>query len=382
MSNTKYTNEFKLEVISYYLDNHTVKETLSRYSISESTLFAWKRKYDANCLGVINTTKYRTINRMESHIEKMQRILDAQKLLQCTSASSTAEKVKAIDALSEQFPIRVLCEAVGIPRGTYYNRKRSENKKTLYEKNDEYLGPIIKQLYDSYEYSLGKKPIKYLLEKQGIFTSEHRISRLMKEMRLTVNKPLNLQNYKSPIHRSKYPNHINNNYTALKPNTVWASDITYIKVESEYKFICVIIDIFSRKVISHQVSDTIDSTLTLKTFECAYNKRGKPNNMVFHSDQGVQYTSYVFRSYLKEHNITQSFSTPGSPTENAVCESFFARLKYESLYQKMFTTVAEVESELNKYIDCYNNRRPHRKLNFKTPTEIERDYYKSHGTTK
>lgn len=115
MSNTKYTNEFKFEVITYYLDNHTVKETISHYNISESTLFTWKRKYDANCLEATNLQKFRTINRMESHIEKMQKILDAQKLLQCTSASSTSEKVKAIDALSEQFPIRVLCETAGLP---------------------------------------------------------------------------------------------------------------------------------------------------------------------------------------------------------------------------------------------------------------------------
>ena len=89
MSNTKYSNEFKLEVITYYLDNHTIQETISKYKISESSIFAWKRKYDANCLGATNAKKYRTINRMESHLEKMQKILDAQKMLQCTSASST-----------------------------------------------------------------------------------------------------------------------------------------------------------------------------------------------------------------------------------------------------------------------------------------------------
>ena len=380
MSNTKYTNEFKLEVITYYLDNHTVKETLSHYSISESALFAWKRKYDANCLGATNTQKFITINRMESHIEKMQKILDAQKILQCTSASSTAEKVKAIDALSEQFPIRVLCEAAGLPRGTYYHRKRAENKTTVYEKNDAYLKPIIKQIFDSYEYSLGKKPIKHLLEKQGIFASEHRISRLMKEMNLEVTKPLKLEEHKKPIKRSYFTNHIKNNYSATKPNAVWASDITYMKANQEYKYICVIIDMFSRKVLSYRISDTIDSILTFNTFVSAYENRGQPKELIFHSDQGSQYTSFVFRSYLKDHNITQSFSTPGSPTENAVCESFFYRLKYEALYQKLFTTAPEVEAELGKYIDYYNNRRPHRKLDFKTPQEIENDYYNNQST--
>ena len=101
---------------------------------------------------------------------------------------------------------------------------------------------------------------------------------------------------------------------------------------------------------------------------------------MFHSDQGVQYTAYAFRQRSNEIGVKLSFSTPGNPYDNAVCESFSYRLKYEALYQKLFTTAPEVEAELGKYIDYYYNRRPHRKLDFKTPQEIENDYYNNQST--
>ena len=130
-------------------------------------------------------------------------------------------------------------------------------------------------------------------------------------------------------------------------------------------------------VLSHTVSDCIDTMLTLKTFSKAFQWRGQPQSLMFHSDQGVQYTCHAFRELLKECSVTQSFATPGMPTENAVCEAFFSRMKYEALYRQTYSSIKEIDEEVKEYIDYYNNRRPHRRLNFKSPADVEAAYYES-----
>ena len=86
---------------------------------------------------------------------------------------------------------------------------------------------------------------------------------------------------------------------------------------------------------------------------------------------------YLDHHTVKECSVTQSFATPGTPTENAVCEAFFSRMKYEALYRQTYSSIEEIDEEVSKYIDYYNNRRPHRRLNFKSPSEIEAAYYAS-----
>lgn len=130
-------------------------------------------------------------------------------------------------------------------------------------------------------------------------------------------------------------------------------------------------------LISYAVSDRIDTMLTIETFSKAFQWRGEPKSLMFHSDQGVQYTCHAFREFLKECSVTQSFATPGTPTENAVCEAFFSRMKYEALYRQTYSSIKEIDEEVKKYIDYYNNRRPHRRLNFKSPDDVEAAYYES-----
>jgi len=120
----------------------------------------------------------------------------------------------------------------------------------------------------------------------------------------------------------------------------------------------------------------MDTTLTLKTLDAAFIKRGKPKELMFHSDQGVQYSSYVFRKYMKSLKVKQSFSTPGNPYDNSVCESFFHTLKKEAVYHSLYNKQEELQSVLEEYIHFYNEERPHRKLNMKTLLQFEVEYEK------
>ena len=231
--------------------------------------------------------------------------------------------MNAIAALEGQYSVHVLCEALNLPRGTYYNRKRKSGSQTSYEKSDKEIKPLIEKFFHDSNERFGRKPIHHKLLEMGYRVSEKRVVRLMKEMNLEVKKPQFLAEHKKPLPRNIFKNLLGRQFDQMKPNLVWASDITYAKVGETYYFICVILDLFSRTLLSYGISDIIDTSLVIKTFDIAYSSRGKPSGLMFHSDQGAQYTAYAFRRRLKELNIIQSFSTPGNPYDNSVCESFF-----------------------------------------------------------
>lgn len=371
-----YPDNYKIEVVNHYRTHGCVQTTLDKYGIAKSTLFKWKNQYENNLFSKRGRKQLEAQSpQARSHQKKMQEIKQVRKECRCPVTASTDEKMKAIQALEGKYSIHVLCDALQLPRGTYYNRKRNEGKLTSYQLADEELKPLIKKIFHESGDRYGRYPIRCKLLELGYHTHKDHISRLMKEMDLKVERPEYVRDHLRPIPRNNYRNVLAGNFQVSEPNKAWVSDITYIKVNDRYMFICVIIDLFSRRVVSYGVSDTIDAVLVMTTFHDAYYKRNKPKGLLFHSDQGVQYTSYSFRSLLKELKVIQSFSSPGYPYDNAVCESFFHTLKKESLYRKLYKDAGELVETLDEYIEFYNFQRLHRTLKRKTPSQIETEFY-------
>lgn len=129
------------------------------------------------------------------------------------------------------------------------------------------------------------------------------------------------------------------------------------------------------EVLAHRVSPSCSAKLITSTFKTAYAERGYPEGLVFHSDQGTQYTSAAFRGLLSLYGVTQSFSYPGRPVDNAVAESFFANLKREELYRHDYRSEREFREAVSGYIGNYNSVRPHRSNNYKSPDSKERDFH-------
>lgn len=127
MSNQKYATEFKRKVVEFYLDRHTVKETLHEFSVHESTLFVWKKQYQGGTLDRPHRSKADSIHHMQRHLDQMKAVLEAQSILRCSPDTSNADKVKAVDALKGRYLIGILCDAVNLPKGTYYIEKGEKN---------------------------------------------------------------------------------------------------------------------------------------------------------------------------------------------------------------------------------------------------------------
>lgn len=123
MSNQKYNIEFKKQAVEFYLDHHTVKETMQKFHISESTLFTWKHQYQTHMFEKKYSAKLGSIKHMQRRLDRMKAILEAQSILNCSPNASHAEKVKAVDSLKGRYSVRILCDAVNLPTSSYYHYK-------------------------------------------------------------------------------------------------------------------------------------------------------------------------------------------------------------------------------------------------------------------
>lgn len=257
-------------------------------------------------------------------------------------------------------------------RATYYSYVgRTESKRSLENKE---LRVKILTIYGGSKKRFGAYKIRERLKAEyGIDISVGRVYRLMKDMNLpkmSTIKP-NKANKKSED-TEDYENHIRQNFKTDAPNIAWVSDITYIKTNKGFVYLCGIIDLYSRRVIAFETSTRNDTNLTKSTFLKAYKARKpKPNTLFFHSDRGSNYTAKEFRKLLDKCDITMSFSAKGYPYDNAVMESFFKYLKLEEINRKSFKDINDVNDSLCEYMTFYNYKRPHSANDGKTPVEKE-----------
>jgi transposase InsO family protein len=216
-----------------------------------------------------------------------------------------------------------------------------------------------------------------LLVEYGRKISVGRVYRLMKSMCLPKMSTIKPVSTYPKTEQEECKNHLKQQFNQAKPNLAWVSDITYVKVAGRFAYVCVILDLFSRKVIAYKTSAKIDTKLVLDTFYSACEKRGYPKGVLFHSDRGCQYTSKDFRNILDKEEFVQSFSAKGHPYDNAVAECFFKYLKKEELNRRTFNTIKELNLSLFEYIEgYYNTKRPHSSNDQLTPDEKEQAFYK------
>lgn len=238
------------------------------------------------------------------------------------------------------------------------------------------LKNIIVQIYAEAKKRFGVQKIQYvLLRDYGIKISKGKVARLLKTMKLPKMSTLKPK-YTSYINTIDCKNILDQQFNQVSPNAVWVSDFTYLKAGSKTVYLCVILDLFSRKVITWNTSSNIDADLLLKTFNKAYALRGEPKALMFHSDRGSQFTSFAFRKRLEELNVLQSFSKKGHPYDNACMECFFKYLKLEETNRHTYHSIEELNLALFEYIEgFYNSKRPHTSLNNLTPNEKEALYF-------
>lgn len=262
-------------------------------------------------------------------------------------------------------------------RSTYYKHFNTPPAKRTVQ--NQQLRSAILDIYAKSRKRFGAYKIKQrLLTEYGTSISIGRVYRLMKKMQLpkmSTIKPKYLPHQKDT--NLEYPNFLMKQFNPPAPNQVWVSDITYIRVGDYFCYLCVIIDLFARKVISYNISRKITSGIVIAAFQYALDNRDLSSGVLFHSDRGVQYTSTAFKQLLDNLDFVQSFSAKAHPYDNAVAESFFKFLKLEETNRKTYNSIHELQLSLFEYMHFYNSQRPHSANDGLTPNQKEMLFFNS-----
>lgn len=369
----RYAEDFKRMIVKQYQLGNSIKKICTQYNISRSTVFLWIKQYTSDKAGQVPREQYL----MQKELERLRMENQIFKICGCAPSSPLSDRLAAIDAHQKEFSLHALCRVLQVNRATYYYHALRAPKQTQLQIEDTMLKPLVKEIFEKSKGRFGARKIRAKLLQEGHVVSERRVLRLMKELELSSKGSHPKLNSANDRQYQYYPNKLKQNFLTDAPNKVWVGDITYAKVGMDFLYLCVMIDLYARKVIGYEVSENIDTNLVSKAFHHAFESRGRPSGLIFHSDQGTQYTSFEFRDLLKRCGVSQSFSAPGTPYDNAVAESFFASIKKEDFRRNYYKTQEEFCAAVREYIDFYNDYRPHQRLGFLTPNQAEKEFYDS-----
>lgn len=318
------------------------------------------------------------IYKQDAHLKKLEDICAILRQVQCSVDSPLKVKLYEMEKLANIYPVHTLCSALCVDRGTFYNHlKRNKKENSSYLLRRKEFSFKIKAIYDGSNGILGSNKIHHILKTNGDIISLKMVKNLMHSMGLqSIRSTTTKVRQKEKQKKFKKENLLKNIFTATAPNKIWVSDITQYCFLDYRVFICGILDLYSRKVIAYKVAKKQTTQLVSSTFQMAYANR-LPKDFIFHSDRGCQYTASSFRKRLELATAVQSFSRPGTPGDNSVMESFFATLKKEELYRTNYRSFKDFEDSLAKYIQFYNEKRPHNTLKYNTPQKAELDYWLS-----
>lgn len=375
--NKHYAEEVRSQVITRYKNKESVINISKETAIPRSTIYRWINDYTAKN-SINSNAKDKEIKELERKVEKLQTMLTIIRELGISINAPLKEKLNAMAPLYGKYNVHWLCEAMQVDRGTFYNHIfRNKKDNTWYSKRREILREEILKIYEENRQIFGAGKITAILKQKGYRTSEETVAFLMHDMGLQSIRHRAKAIYEKEV---KAKNKVNQQFQTTRPNEIWVSDVTYFRTPYNSYYICVILDLYSRKVIAHRIALNNSTQLVKNTFKDAYETRQPKGTLIFHSDRGGNYRSKTFCNYLKSLKVTQSFSRAYTPYDNSVVESFFSSLKREELYRTKYRSDKEFKKAVDEYMVFYNSQRPHSNNNYRTPDTKEAEYYSKNST--
>ena len=264
-----------------------------------------------------------------------------------------------------------LCKKLFVtPAGYHAWRKRKPSQRTM---DNEKLLVEIRRVHQESRECYGYLRVHAKLNQEGITCGKHRVARLMRENDIQGKKYRRYRKHR-PLH------HIGDNSTNLlrkrdpvtSINQVWVGDITFIRVGDHWSYLSVVMDLYSRKILSWSFAKYRSAELVSGVVANAVAENACTPETICHTDQGCEYTSHLYQNTLKDNNLKMSMSRKGHCWDNAHMESFFHSLKTEMIYFNKFETLAGAKLYIIEYMNFYNNERIHSGINYLTPVLCEK----------
>jgi putative transposase len=271
------------------------------------------------------------------------------------------------------WPAAWLCGALGVSRGGFYAwLMRSPSERS---RSNEEVAAKVRSSFLASDRTYGARRVWHDLLEEGVACGLHRIERLMRSQALRARprrRSLPQDNGKRLL-AAISPNVLDRQFEAQAPNRKWVADFTYIWTGEGWLYVAAVLDLFSRRVVGWSMSTTMTAQLVMDALVMAIWRRGRPNALLHHSDQGSQYTSEQFQRLMADNGVTCSMSRSGNVWDNATMESFFSSLKIERTTRKKYSTRDQAKADVFDYIECfYNPKRRHSTLGYLSPMEFEK----------
>ncbi|MFQ1712964.1 IS3 family transposase [Aeromonas veronii] len=370
-----FTAEFKLEAASLVLDQgYSVPEASRSLDVGETVLRRWVQQLQSERSGTTPTNKALTpeqqkIQELEARINRLEREKDIPKKGYYSLDGGRVHTYALIDQLREQAPITLVCCAFDVPTSCFYDylaRRRTINRERMQQRCE------LRRLFKASRNSAGSRALMSMMRELGYQIGRFKVRNLMKEAGLVSKQPGAHRYQVARSERPDIPNLLAREFDVQQPNQVWCGDITYVWAGGRWHYLAAVLDLYTRRVVGWAMSDKPDAELAIKALEMAYQQRGCPSGVLFHSDQGCQYGSRAFRQRLWRYRMTQSMSRRGNCWDNAPMERLFRSLKSEWLPAMGYMSLREAKRDISYYLmDYYNWRRPHQHNDGMTPAKAE-----------
>lgn len=367
-----YSAEFKAKTVIELLGcDITLNELASKYAVTPKSIQNWKKQFLANAKLAFNAdsavsefkeqlqSKDAKINELHRQLGKRTSELEwVEKKLQSLDYDTKSSLIE-----SKQSKISVVrqCALIGFNRSNIYYMPIEDP----YQKSK--LLRAIDDIYTEIPF-YGYRKIYHYLRDEGFSVGMNRVRLYMRELGLKTIYPTKkiLTTLAHPAHK-KYP-YLLRGMEINRANQVWSTDITYIKVKGGFIYLAAIIDWYSKAILSHRISNTMDASLVVDVLNDALEKYGIPE--IFNTDQGSQYTSHDHTDLLIKNCIKISMDGKGRATDNIAIERFWRSAKYENIYLNEYHTIHEVKQGVKEYVTFYNQKRHHQTLGYKKPMDV------------
>ncbi|MBK61336.1 MAG: IS3 family transposase, partial [Pseudomonas sp.] len=374
MSNPRYPEEFKIEAVKQVTERGLpVAEVAARLGMSTHSLYAWVKRYSKpEEQRAQEDNQQAELRRLRAELKRVTEERDILKKGRRVLCQGVRLKYAFINQLSADYSVRRLCLTLKVHASGYY--AWLAEPKSSRAKDDQRLLGLIKHAWLESGGVYGYRKIHDDLRELGEACGKHRVARLMRleGLRSQTGYRRRPGRYggKPP---AASPNHLERRFNVTEPNKVWVTDITYIRTYEGWLYLAVVLDLFSRQVIGWSMKPQMTSDLAIDALLMAVWRRKPKQEVMIHSDQGSQFSSGDWQSFLKANNLLGSMSRRGNCHDNAVAESFFQLLKRERIRRKIYSTRQDARADVFDYIEMfYNPKRRHGFNNQLSPVEFEK----------
>ncbi|ENU5708193.1 TPA: IS3 family transposase [Salmonella enterica subsp. diarizonae serovar 48:i:z] len=375
MGTPRFTPEFKEEAVRQITERgYSIAEVSERLGVSAHSLYKWLHavKPDNSGQQAQDLLDARTeILRLKAQLKRTEEERDILKKGRAVLCKGARLKYRFINDHREIWSIVTMCRDLKVARAGFY--VWLHNPVSAGEKDNQRLLELIRDSYTLSGGVYGYRRVHGDLREIGEACSRNRVAKIMRKNRIQA-----IHGYKVPRGTRGRPsviapNRVQREFTVVKPNQVWVTDITYIRTWQGWLYLAVVIDLFARNVVGWSMKPTLSRELALDALLMAVWRRKPAENVIVHSDQGSQYGSDDWQRFCRANNLAPSMSRRGNCWDNAVAESFFSSLKKERIRKRIYKTRDIARADIFDYIEVFYNRtRRHSHLGGVSPEAFEK----------